>query len=240
MGRYKFSGFSRIILLHLRTQSRTFTELSISHSCRVLMVIVLLELEPSAQSEVLNAMDWVLIKAVSIFWCSKLFFNSDESFSPYRWKTALQHDEAATSTLYFWDGTLQVPSLPGFLQTWCLELRFIKPESLVSQSLSVPFRYFFANFKCVFMCLHWGEDCFWPHQHKAQIGVLQWCLSFCRFFLYPRISSRKDRITETTCFCETSMQYNVFLNSSPDVWFHANLSLSYAGGLFDLRAWFLL
>ncbi len=32
------------------------------------------------------------------------------------------------------------------------------------------------------MCLHWGEDWVWPHHHKAQIGgVLQWCLSFCRF-----------------------------------------------------------
>ncbi len=37
--------------------SRTFTELSISHSCCVLRVIVLLEVEPSVQSEVLNALD---------------------------------------------------------------------------------------------------------------------------------------------------------------------------------------
>ncbi len=34
------------------------------------------------------------------------------------------------------------------------------------------------------------------------------------------------RVTETTCFCETSMQQNCFLNSSPDVWFDANLFLS--------------
>ncbi len=40
------------------------------------------------------------------------------------------------------------------------------------------FRCFFANFKCVFMCLHWREDWVWPHHHNAQIG---WCLSFCRF-----------------------------------------------------------
>ncbi len=26
------------------------------------------------------------------------------------------------------------------------------------------------------------------------------------------------RLTEITCFCETSMQHNFFLNSSPDVW----------------------
>ncbi len=30
------------------------------------------------------------------------------------------------------------------------------------------------------------------------------------------------------------------LNSSPDVWFDAILSLSYTGSLFDLRTWFLL
>ncbi len=46
------------------------------------------------------------------------------------------------------------------------------------------FRCFFVNFKCVFMCLHWREDWVWPHCYKAQIGgVLQWCLSFCRFLL---------------------------------------------------------
>ncbi len=44
------------------------------------------------------------------------------------------------------------------------------------------FRCFSANSKCVFMCLHWGEDWVWPHRHKAQIGGgLQWCLSFCKF-----------------------------------------------------------
>ncbi len=116
--------------------SRTLTELSISHSCCVLRVIVLLEGEPSAQSEVLNALDWVFIKAISIYWCIELFFYSDESLSPCHWKTAPQH-EAATSTLYFWDGALQVMSRAGYLQTSCLELRFIRPENLVSQSLRV-------------------------------------------------------------------------------------------------------
>ncbi len=93
--------------------SRTFTELSISHSCCVFRSIVLLEGEPSAQSEVLNALDWVFIKAISIFWCIELFFYSDESPSPCRWKTD-PHHEAATSTLYFWVGTLQVMSRAWF------------------------------------------------------------------------------------------------------------------------------
>ncbi len=56
--------------------------------------------------------------------------------SPCRCKTARQQ-EAATSTLYFWDGTLQVMSRAGFLQTWCLALRFIRPENLLSHSLRV-------------------------------------------------------------------------------------------------------
>ncbi len=42
--------------------------------------------------------------------------------------------------------------------------------------------FFFANSRCVFMHLHWRQDWVCPHRHKAQIdGVLQWCLSFCRF-----------------------------------------------------------
>ncbi len=81
--------------------SRTFTELSKSYSYRALRVIVLFEVEPSAQSEVLNSLDWVFTKAISIFWCIELFFYSDESLGPCHWKTAPQH-KAATSTLYFW------------------------------------------------------------------------------------------------------------------------------------------
>ncbi len=57
-------GFkSRLWLDH----SRTFNELSISPYCCVLRVIVLLEAEPCAQSEVLSALDLVFIKAISIY-----------------------------------------------------------------------------------------------------------------------------------------------------------------------------
>ncbi len=71
--------------------SRTFTELSISHSCCVFRSIVLLESAPSAQSEVLNALDWVFIKAISIIWCIELFFYCDESLSPLPLKNTHQH-----------------------------------------------------------------------------------------------------------------------------------------------------
>ncbi len=48
-------------------------------------------------------------------------------------------------------------------------------------------------------------------------------------------------IMEATCFCEPSMQQNVFfLNTSPDVRFDAILSLSYTGSFFHIRAWSLL
>ncbi len=114
--------------------SRTFTDLSISHSCCVFRSIVLLEGEPSAQSKVQNALDWVFIKAISIFWCIKLFFYSDESLSPCRWKTAPQH-EAATSTLYFWDATLQVMSRAWFPSNMMLRFEVHQTrESCFSQT----------------------------------------------------------------------------------------------------------
>ncbi len=166
--------------------SRTFTDLSISHSCCVFRSIVLLEGEPSAQSEVLNALDWVFIKAISIFWCIELFFYSDESLSPWCWKTAPQH-EAATSTLYFWD----------VLCRWWAELVSFKHDAWNWGSSDQrilfltdwgSFRCFSANSKCVFMSFNWRKDWVLPHSHKAQIGgVLQWCLSFCRFLLSPHM-----------------------------------------------------
>ncbi len=39
----------------------------------------MLEGKPSAQSEFLNALDWVFIKAISILWYIELFFFSVES-----------------------------------------------------------------------------------------------------------------------------------------------------------------
>ncbi len=47
--------------------SRTFTELSISHSCCVFRVIVLLDGEPSAQSEVLYALGLVSLRLSQYF-----------------------------------------------------------------------------------------------------------------------------------------------------------------------------
>ncbi len=66
--------------------------------------------------------------------------------------------------------------------TW--RLSFIRGSSdqiILFLTVWGSFRCFFANSKCVFMCLHWREGWVWPHRRKAQIdGALQWCLSFCR------------------------------------------------------------
>ncbi len=118
----------------------------------MLRVTVLLEGESSAQSEVLNALDWVFIKAISIFWCIELFLYSDESLSPCCWKTAPQH-EAATSTLYFWDGTLQVMSSAWFPSNMMFgievhqtrESHFSQSEGPLGAFLQIP-----SVFSCVF------------------------------------------------------------------------------------------
>ncbi len=68
-----------------------FTALCISHFCCVRMVSVLLEGKPSAQSEVLNALVWVLIKALDILvhWAFLLFWWVPQSLllknSPIAW-----------------------------------------------------------------------------------------------------------------------------------------------------------
>ncbi len=59
--------------IQVQAWTRTFTELSISHSCCVFMVIVLLEGEPSAQSEVLNAL-WILNLYILVHWAFLLLW----------------------------------------------------------------------------------------------------------------------------------------------------------------------
>ncbi len=130
--------------------SRTFTELCISHSCCVFRVIVLLEGKPSAQSEVVNALDWVFIKAISIFWCTELFFYSDESLGPCCWRTAPQH-ELLPAHFTFGMVLCMWWVVPGFLQTWCLEVhqtresRFSQSEGPLGAFWQIP-----SVFSCVF------------------------------------------------------------------------------------------
>ncbi len=98
-GRRTFSGFSRHIWLGWSPgcgwATQRHSQRCISHSCCVLRVTVLLVGKRSAQSEVLNTLDWVFIKGISIFWCIELFFYSDESLCLCCWKTAPQYEAAA-------------------------------------------------------------------------------------------------------------------------------------------------
>ncbi len=116
--RCTFSGFSRNIWLGSSSGCGWATQ-GHSQSClqatlAVFRVTVLLEGKPSAQSEVLNALDWVFMKAISIYFGALTF--SSTLTSPCSWKTAPQH-EAATSTLYFWDVLCMWWAVPAFLQT---------------------------------------------------------------------------------------------------------------------------
>ncbi len=105
-----FIGFKQRLWLG---HSRTFTELTLA-VCLGSLSCWKVNLLP-------NLRFWMLWTRFSLRlsqYFGALSFSStlDESLSPCCWKTAPQH-EAATSTLYFWVGTLQVMSRAGFLQT---------------------------------------------------------------------------------------------------------------------------
>ena len=102
--------------------SRTFMELSLKP---LLRVIVLLEGEPSAQSEVPSALDQVYVKDISILCSVQLRQSRPVPATEKHPMSCCCHHH--TSLLgWYWS---------GFLQTWCLECS--KPVNLVSHSLSV-------------------------------------------------------------------------------------------------------
>ncbi len=108
--------------------SRTFTELSLA-VC----------LGPLSCWKVNLLRFWMLWTGITgylnilVHWAFLLFWWVPQSLplknSPIPW--------GCYSTLYFWDGTLQVMSSAGYLQTWSLELRFIRPDPIIYQSLRV-------------------------------------------------------------------------------------------------------
>ncbi len=165
--------------------SRTFTELSINHSCCVFRVIVLLEGEASAQSEDLNALDWVFIKTISIFGCIELFFYSEFLMSPSVPAPEKHLHSTRPLPAHFTFGMV--------LCRWWAELVSFKHDAwnwgssnqiILFFRVWGSFRCFFVNSKCVSICLHCGEDWFWPRRHKAQIGGVLQCLSFFRFLRF--------------------------------------------------------
>ncbi len=116
--------------------SRTFIELSISHSCWVLWVIVLLESKPSTHLRFL--MLWTgfslrLYLYILVHWAFLLFWWVPQSLLLKNSPTAWGCDQ---HTLLL-GCTLHVMSRAGSLQTWCLEFKFIRPDNIISHSLRV-------------------------------------------------------------------------------------------------------
>ncbi len=130
--------------------SRTFTELSISHSCCVLKVIVLLEGEPSVQSEVLNALDWVYIKA-QYFGAFLLLWSPSVPAAekqPHSMRLLPAHFTLGMVLCRWWK---ELVAFQHEAWNWGLSNQII--------SFLTVWGSFFVNSKCVFMCLHWFWFC---------------------------------------------------------------------------------
>lgn len=127
-------GFkSRLWLGHSRTLRRVPKPLLHFLGC-VLRVVVLMEGEPSPQSNILNALDAVFIKDLSVLCAVHLCLDPDWSLSPYCWKTSPQHD-AANTMLHCTDGAKFPPEVTLGFQGKVFSLGFIRPENLVSHGL---------------------------------------------------------------------------------------------------------
>ncbi len=113
--------------------SRTFTELSISHSCCVFRSIILLEGKPSAHLRFCMVLTGFSLRLSQYF--GELRF-SYILMSPSVPAAEIQPHSMRLLHAHFTFGMV-LCSRAGFLQTRCLELRFIRPENLVSQSLRV-------------------------------------------------------------------------------------------------------
>ncbi len=141
--------------------SRTFTELCISHSFCVLMVIVLLEGEPSACLRF-----WMLWTGFSL----RLYFGALSFFS------ILTSPSVPAAEKQLHSMRLLPPhfTFGMVLCRWWSELVSFKhdwgssDQRILSLTVWGSFRCFFVNSKCVFMCLHWGEDWVWPHSIKPR------------------------------------------------------------------------
>ncbi len=121
--------------------------LSTSHFCCVLKVFVLLEGESSAQPEVLNALDWVFIKALNILvhWLWRVLSVPNAEKQPHSMRLIPEHN--------FWDVTLQVMSNSWLSWKLMLGIEVHQTrESCFSQSED-PFGAFLqitSMFSCVF------------------------------------------------------------------------------------------
>ena len=119
--------------------------------CYVLKVIVLVD--------VLRVLDQVFIKDKSVLCPIQLSLNPEQSPRPCCWQTTLKHD-AASTIFPFWRVFGMKWVVPGYLQTWRLELR---PNSsiLVHQPREVCFSQSECPLGASFFCrlLHRREFC---------------------------------------------------------------------------------
>ncbi len=165
--------------------SRTFTKLCISHSCCVLRVTVLLE------GKLARLRFWMLWTGFSLR-LSQYF--GVLSFSSILTSPSVPSSEKQPHSMRLLPAHFTFGMV---LRMWWAVPAAFKQDAwnwgssdqiILFLTVWGSFRCIFVNFKRVFMCLHWGEDWVWPHRLKAQIGgVLQWCLSLCRFLLSPHM-----------------------------------------------------
>ncbi len=227
------------------------------------MCLGLLEGEPSAQSDVLNALDWVFIKVISIFWCIEFCLPQSLPL-----KTTPQHEALLLGCYSVGDEQSRFP--PNMM----LRIKVHQTRESCFLKSEGPLGAFLCKFQ-VFSCVFTEQRIEFDH-HKAQIGeMLQWGMSFCRGFpsvhmimelrysdhqllgLLSRqgpppsivqfgqeASSRKSpgyfkllplRVTETTCFCEPSMPQNFSVLFPRSV--HQCNPVS---EVLDFMAWFVL
>ena len=143
----------------------------------VLRVIVLLEGEPSAQSEVLSALDQVFIENISVLCTVQLSFKPDQIGGPIPASVKPSHSMMLPPPCFTAGMVLgRWWVLRGFPQTWRLEL-WPTSSVLVSSDQRILFLtgwesfgcFFFPNSKRTFLCLSLrGHDSIWPLCHKTQ------------------------------------------------------------------------
>ncbi len=164
--------------------SRTFTELSISHFCCVIRGHCPVGRWTFCPSEVLNALGTGF--SLRLSQCIGAFSFSSTLMSPSVPAAEKQPHSMRLLPAHFTFGMV--------LCRWWAELVSFKHDAwnwgsstqrILFLRVWGSFRFFFCKF---YVCLTWREDWVLPHCHKAQIGgVLQWCLSICRFLLSPHM-----------------------------------------------------
>ncbi len=159
-GQMHILGFLQKYLIGFKSRlwlGQTFTALCISQSCCMLRVTVLLEGKPSAQSVVLNVSIFLVHWAFLLFWWvpqSLLLKNSPIAWGCYQHTLLLGWYSAGDEQSWF-------PS------NMMLRIEVYQTRESCFLESEGPLGAFFVNSKCVFFCLHWGEDWVWPHCHKA-------------------------------------------------------------------------